>query len=93
MKTLKKVLIEPIFVEFIPDKLEFGKLYISEKTRSTNHLCLCGCGSEIVLPITKEGWELVKFPDGKITMSPSVGKMGRKCNTHYIIVKNVANFV
>ena len=36
MKTLKKVPIEPIFVEFIPEKLEIGKLYISEKYNSNN---------------------------------------------------------
>ena len=93
MKTLKKVPIEPIFVEFIPEQLEAGKLYISEKYNAALHLCLCGCGEIVSTPLCRDGWELVKLPDNKITLSPSIGNYSFPCKSHYIIVKNVANFV
>lgn len=93
MKTLKKVPIEPVFVEFIPEQLEAGKLYISEKYKAALHLCLCGCGEIVSTPLTRDGWELVKFPENKVTLSPSIGNYSFPCKSHYIIVKNVANFV
>lgn len=92
MQTLKKVPIEPVFVEFIPDELEFGKLYISKEYKSAIHLCLCGCGNQVVTPLHRSGWELTEFTDNKITLSPSIGNY-QTCGSHYIIVKNVANFV
>lgn len=93
MKTLKKVPIEPVFVEFIPEQLEPGKLYISEKYKAALHLCLCGCGEVVSTPLSRDEWELVKFPDNKVTLSPSIGNYSFTCKSHYIIVKNVANFV
>jgi hypothetical protein len=92
MKTLQKVPIEPVFVDIIPDVLEFGKLYVCKALRTANHLCLCGCGKEVVTPLNNRGWELTELPDGKVTLSPSIGNF-QSCNTHYIIVKNIANFV
>ena len=41
MKTLKKVEIEPVFVEFVPDVLEENKIYISEEYKCAIHNCLC----------------------------------------------------
>ena len=93
MKTLKKVAIEPVFVEFIPERLEPGKLFISEKYKAALHLCLCGCGEIVSTPLGRDGWELTKFPENKITLSPSIGNYSFSCKSHYIIVKNVANFV
>jgi len=92
MKTLRKVEITPIYVDEIPDILEQNKIYISKKYRTASHLCLCGCRREVVTPLTNRGWELTELPDGKITISPSIGNF-QSCNTHYIIIKNVANFV
>ena len=94
MRTLKKVSIEPVFVEFIPDynDLEQGKLYISETYKCAVHLCLCGCGELTVTPLTNTGWTLIKN-NGKISLTPSIGNYQFACNSHYIITNNVANFV
>lgn len=70
MKTLKKVVIEPVYVEFIPsiNQMEEGKIYISEEYEVSVHRCLCGCGcgSKTVLPLWEKGWTLIKHDDGKI---------------------------
>ena len=39
------------FVEFIPDELEHGIIYISIRFATASHLCCCGCGNKVVTPI------------------------------------------
>lgn len=99
MKTLKKVTIEPVFVEeSIPenDKLEEGKIYISEKYSVAVHLCLCGCKKLTVMTLKSVGgseyWNLIKSEKG-ISFTPSIGNYNFPCRSHYIITNNVANFV
>lgn len=93
MKTLMKVPIEPVYVEFMPTVLEDGKLYISEKYNVAIHLCLCGCKEKTVTPLHPiDGWVLTKQGD-KVTLTPSIGNYQMPCKSHYIITKNVANFV
>lgn len=87
-----KVEIEPIYVEFIPDILEEKKIYISERFQVSIHNCLCGCGEKTVLPL-RDGWTLTKHDNGKISFSPSKGNYQFDCKSHYIITKNIANFV
>lgn len=92
MKTLKKVPIEPIFLEgFMPETLEQGKLYISEQYECVIHLCLCGCGTKTVTP-PSQGWNIIKEKDGSVSITPSILN-NQSCGSHYIITKNVANFV
>lgn len=93
MKTIKKVTIEPVFVEFIPDVLEENKLYISEKYESAIHNCLCGCGEKTVTPLGGgANWDLIKESNGTISLIGSIGNYNFACKSHYIITKNVANF-
>jgi len=92
MKTLKKVEIKPVFVEFIPEKMEQGILYISKEYKCANHLCLCGCGNQTVTPLHDKGWTLIE--DGnKVSLTPSIGNYQFDCQSHYIITNNIANFV
>ena len=94
MKTLKKVEILPVFVEFIPDELEENKLYISEEYKTAIHNCLCGCGRKTITPLTGgKFWDLVKENNGTISLIGSVGNYSFPCKSHYIITKNIANFV
>lgn len=93
MKTIMKVEIEPVFVEFIPKELEERKVYISEEYEVSVHNCLCGCGNKTVLPFGKDGWKLIKESNGEISFTPSVGNFQFPCKSHYIITKNIANFV
>ena len=39
------------FVEFIPDKLEDGIVYVSIRYATVAHKCCCGCGTEVVTPL------------------------------------------
>lgn len=93
MRTLKKVEIEPVYVVFIPENLEPNKLYISEEYATAVHACLCGCGLATVTPLGHDQWTLSKGTDGRVSLSPSVGNYQFPCRSHYIITKNVANFV
>jgi len=92
MKTLRKVEIEPIWVDLVPEKLEQNKVYISLKYMTSVHLCLCGCGNLAVTPLTTTGWFLTDV-DNKITLTPSILNKNCPNKSHYILQKNVANFV
>lgn len=93
MKTLKKVEIEPIFVYYMPDVLEENKVYISEEFGVAIHNCLCGCKVKTVTPLGNNEWTLTKHTDGKVSLSPSIFNNQFPCKSHYILTKNVANFV
>ena len=41
----------PKFYDEIPNILENGILYISEKYKTAIHLCACGCGEHTVTPL------------------------------------------
>lgn len=114
MKTLKKIIVEPM-----PDydEMQDGKIYISEKYHTSTHRCLCGCGTKTVLPLNKTGdnfgWNLIKENDATVSFTPSILNP-ETCisetvdstdefvppswtkvyaSHHYIITKNVANFI
>lgn len=76
--------IRPRFVELVPDKLEPGFLYVSLEHGSMVHLCACGCGNEVVLPLTPVDWRLA-YDGEDISLSPSVGSWSLACRSHYII--------
>lgn len=98
MKTIKQVEITPIFVQFIPEELEEGKLYISREYKVAVHNCLCGCKSKTVTPLNEGGWTLIerskKLGDNDvISLTPSIANYQIPCKSHYIITNNKANFV
>lgn len=71
------------FVEFIPETLEEGVLYVSMRYRTVSHLCPCGCRQEVPLSISPTAWELTF--NGEITLNPSVGNWSFSCRSHYFI--------
>ena len=60
------------FVEFIPDELENGVLYVSVTYATAIHECCCGCGNEVVTPLAPNDWQLT-FDGESITLFPSIG--------------------
>ncbi len=46
---MKRTTITPVFVDFIPEKLDEGVIYISESYKTIVHRCCCGCGHEELL--------------------------------------------
>ncbi|MBD8577636.1 hypothetical protein IFU04_25710 [Pseudomonas syringae] len=71
------------FVEFIPDDLEDGVLYVSMRYRTVSHLCACGCRQEVPLSISPTAWQLTF--NGEVSLSPSVGNWSFPCRSHYFI--------
>lgn len=72
------------FVEFIPDVLEEGTLYVSMEYATVSHKCCCGCGFEVVTPLSPTDWKLT-FDGETISLYPSIGNWSFKCQSHYWI--------
>ena len=79
------------FVEFIPDVLEEGILYISIEYCTALHKCVCGCGNEVVTPLSPTDWKIT-FDGKSISLDPSIGNWNFKCKSHYWITKNEVRF-
>jgi hypothetical protein len=75
------------FVEFIPDELKERTLYISIKYCTAVHKCCCGCGREVVTPLSPTAWKLI-FDGKTVSISPSIGNWSLPCRSHYFITKN-----
>lgn len=75
-----------LFVEDIPDDLEPNKLYVSIAYKTAVHKCCCGCGHEVVTPISPTDWEL-RFNGTAVSLSPSIGNWSFPCKSHYWIDK------
>jgi hypothetical protein len=75
------------FVEFVPERLEEGVLYVSMEYATVAHKCLCGCGKEVVTPLSPTDWALT-FDGESISLDPSVGNWSYPCQSHYWIRKN-----
>ena len=75
------------FVEIIPDAVEDGVLYISLKYCTAIHKCACGCGNEVVTPISPTDWKLI-FDGKTVSLSPSIGNWSFNCQSHYWIKRN-----
>ncbi len=72
------------FVHYIPERLEPGVLYVSVDYCTAVHSCCCGCGQEVVTPLSPAGWKLI-FDGATVSLSPSVGNWNFKCRSHYFI--------
>lgn len=72
------------YVEYIPEKLEHGVLYISKKYRTASHLCCCGCGLKVVTPVNPAKWRLTDHGQ-TVSLYPSIGNWSFPCKSHYWI--------
>lgn len=79
--------LEHEFVEFIPEDLKERTLYISKKYGTAVHKCCCGCGREVVTPLSPVGWQLT-FDGKAVSLYPSIGNWRLPCQSHYFITKN-----
>ncbi len=75
------------FVDHIPERLEPGELYISIPYATAVHLCACGCGSEVVTPLSPTDWKMI-FDGKSISLHPSIGNWSFPCQSHYWIRNN-----
>lgn len=72
------------FVEEIPDEMESGELYITLSFDTMAHLCACGCGQEIVTPISPTDWSFT-YNGRAISIHPSIGNWSHACRSHYVV--------
>jgi hypothetical protein len=72
------------FVETIPEAVEAGVLYVSMSMASAIHLCACGCGLEVITPLSPTDWKLY-FDGENISLEPSIGNWSFPCRSHYWI--------
>lgn len=84
---MKQLNLTPMFVEFIPEELQDGVLYISKKYKTAVHKCCCGCGQEVVTPLSPAEWQL-RLEQGGVSLTPSIGNWGFPCQSHYWIKRN-----
>jgi hypothetical protein len=76
--------LEPVFVDARPEVLDQGKVYVSIPFRTSVHLCCCGCGNEVWMPIRPNRWKFT-YDGDNVSFSPSVGNWGFPCQSHYWI--------
>lgn len=75
------------FVESIPDRLENDTIYISINYCTAVHKCCCGCGKEVVTPLSPTDWKLT-FDGESVSLFPSIGNWSFECKSHYWIKNN-----
>jgi hypothetical protein len=79
--------IRPAFVDYIPENLDQGVIYISKRYATAAHLCCCGCGLEVVTPLNPAKWRITE-KGSKVSLYPSVGNWSFPCQSHYWIDGN-----
>lgn len=75
------------FVDYIPEQLEEGLLYISIEYTTVAHLCCCGCKQEVSITLSPTDWRLI-FDGKTVSIEPSIGSWSLPCQSHYFITKN-----
>jgi len=79
------------FVKVIPNELEERTLYVSMDYATVAHKCCCGCGREVVTPLSPTDWKLI-YDGESISLSPSVGNWSFECRSHYWIEKSTVRW-
>lgn len=70
------------FVDLIPDELESNVLYVSLEFATVTHCCCCGCGREVVTPLSPTDWQMT-FDGESVSLQPSIGNWSFPCRSHY----------
>lgn len=75
---------EHVFSSIIPNHIEEKKIYISVKFNTAIHKCACGCGEEVVTPLSPNDWKIT-YDGERVSLYPSIGNWSYKCRSHYWI--------
>jgi hypothetical protein len=76
--------LEHRLVDHIPEAVDPGVLYVCMNYATAAHQCCCGCGNEVITPITPTDWSLI-FDGESFSLSPSIGSWTLPCRSHYFI--------
>ena len=80
-------------VDFIPEKIESGKLYFAPKYDVAIHLCPCGCGNKVVTDFNRPIGSSWKLDTTTVTLLPSVYSNQLPCKSHYFITNGYIKWV
>lgn len=83
----REIVLKYEFVEFIPDGLKDGTIYVSMAFATAVHKCCCGCRNEVITPISPTDWKII-FDGESISLYPSIGNWSFACRSHYWIRRN-----
>lgn len=72
------------FVNAIPAELDNGVLYVSLEYATALHLCCCGCGTEVITPLSPIDWRIT-YDGETVSIFPSIGNWSFSCRSHYWI--------
>jgi hypothetical protein len=84
---MKQAALTHEFVDYMPDVPQEGTLYISIRFATAIHKCCCGCGNEVVTPLSPTDWKLI-FDGDTVSLDPSIGNWSFPCQSHYWIRRN-----
>ena len=82
-----RILLKHKFVDYIPETLDDLTIYISIEFATAVHKCCCGCGHEVVTPLSPTDWKLI-YNGKSISLDPSIGNWNFECQSHYLIINN-----
>lgn len=71
-------------VDSIPDVLLPNTLYVTTDQDVAGHLCACGCGHEVITPLSPTDWS-ISFGRRGANLLPSIGNWAFPCRSHYFI--------
>lgn len=74
------------FIDAFPAVPEADVLYVSLEFASTMHLCMCGCGEEVVAPLDPTDWT-AHFDGRTVSLTPSIGSWSLRCQSHYFLTR------
>lgn len=83
----RSTVLKPEFVEYIPNEVKEGMLYVCTPLGTAAHKCCCGCGKEVITPIGPTDWRLT-FDGESVSLDPSIGNWSFECQSHYWIKRN-----
>jgi hypothetical protein len=76
--------LRPVFTETFPSSMDAGVLYVSIPYRTCGHLCCCGCGHEVITPLSPAQWSM-SYDGENVSLAPSIGSWALPCRSHYWI--------
>lgn len=79
------------FVEYIPSEPSEGVVYVSIPFATAVHKCACGCGNEVVTPLSPTDWRLT-FDGKTVSLYPSIGNWSFPCRSHYWIKRDAVTW-
>ena len=88
----RELILKYEFVHSIPNYLNEGTVYVSLVFATAAHKCCCGCGNEVITPLSPTDWNLI-FDGESISLDPSIGNWSFPCQSHYWIMRNRIKWV